>query len=439
MRRRPFLVLTALLLVTLGASPGGAQQLGTADRLAVVAALTTHARYNFAGWDRVRADWDSAVRATLVQAVPRQTDYQFLRRLRRLIALLGDAGTEVTAPPLAGRLARPPLEIRSVEGRPFIMDYTETAEMRIVRPERLAEIVSVQSIPADAWIRDSILPETGGASEADRHRRATAAMLDGERNSAVVLSLRLVDGSVRGASVTRSVPFSDRAPFQPDPIEAVALNDGVVLVRMNTFADPDVVDRFDRQLRARAGVRGLIVDLRANGGGDSETAYQILARLVNRPFLTLRRRTPRYEPIALTPVTDDSLVGWVEAPPDTVMPRADRVRLSGIPTVLLTSERTAGAAEDFVAAFRAAGLGVVIGERTAGATGHQILLPLPQDWRFRVTVTRHAYPDGSDLPADGIEPDIDVEETVRALREGGDPVLERAREEIAEQLRRRRP
>ena len=434
-RRR--VLLPSLVLLSIVAPGRGAAQLTAADRLSTVAALAAHARYNFAGWDRVRADWDSAVRATLVQAVPRQTDQQFLRRLRRLTALLGDAGTGVTAPPLAGRLARPPLDIRSVEGRPFIIDYVETSEMRVARPERLAEIVAVQSIPAETWIRDSVLPETGGASEADRLRRATAAMLDGERNTAVALTLRLPDGSVRGASVTRSVPSSDRWPFRPEPLETAVLADSIVVVRLNSFADPDIVDRFDRLFRTWTGVRGLVLDLRANDAGDSETGYQILARLSDRPFLTVRRRTPRYEPFVLGPITDDSLLGWSEAPPDTIVPRADRVRFPGIAVAVLTSGRTAGAAEDFVAAFRAARRGVVVGERTSGATGHRIVLPLPAGWRFQVTVTRHAYPDGTDLTADGIEPDIDVEESARTLREGADPVQERARAYLTEQIRRR--
>jgi hypothetical protein len=436
MPRRSAALLSALALGL--AAPGAGQQLSAADRLDAVATLAAHARYNFAGWDRVRADWDSAVRATLVQAVPRQTDYQFLRRLRRLAALLEDAGTQVLAPPLANRLARPPLEIRPVEGRPFIIEYLETAEMRIARPERLAEIMTVQSIPADAWIRDSVLPEIGGASEADRLRRAAAAMLDGERGTAVALTLRLPDGSVRGASVTRSVPASDRWPFIPPPFEVTRF-DSIVVVRLNSFADPDIVDRFDREFRSRVGVGGLVLDLRANEGGDTETGYQILARLAARPLLGVRRRTPRYEPFALGPITDDSLIGWAEAPPDTIVPRADRARFPGVPVAVLISGRTAGAAEDFVAAFRAAGRGVVIGERTSGATGHRIVLPLPAGWRFQVTVTRHASPDGGDQPLDGIEPDIKVEESPRALREGADPAQERAREEIAEQLRRGRP
>lgn len=437
MPRRRVVLLPAVGLALVLPSGSPAQQLSTADRLDAVATLAAHARYNFAGWDRVRANWDSAVRATLVQAVPRQTDVQFLRRLRRLTALLADAGTRVVAPPLANRLARPPLDIRSVEGRPFIIEYLETAEMRIARPERLAEIVAVQSVPAETWIRDSILPEIGGASEADRLRRATAAMLDGERNTAVTLTLRLPDGSLRGTSVTRSVPSSDRWPFLPEPMETVVLGDSIVVVRLNSFADPDIVDRFDRLFRTWSGVRGLILDLRANDAGDSETGYQILGRLSDRPFLTVRRRTPRYEPFVLGPITDDSLLGWTEAPPDTVVPRADRARFPGIAVAVLTSGRTAGAAEGFVAAFRAARRGVVIGEATSGATGHRIVLPLPAGWRFQVTVTRHAYPDGTELPADGIEPDIDVKESAHALREGADRALERAREYLVEQSRRR--
>ena len=69
---------------------------------------------------------------------------------------------------------------------------------------------------------------------------------------------------------------------------------------------------------------------------------------------------------------------------------------------------------------------LMIGERTAGATGHRILLPLPGGWRFQVTVTRHAFPDGRDLSPEGIEPDIDAGESLRArlAREGQLPLEE---------------
>src|SRR2546430_12355806 len=131
----------------------------------------SEARYNFALWDHVRADWDSALAATGRPAVAPQTDLLSHRRLRRCLALLNDAYAAVIPPPsLRSRIARPPLLLRSVERRPLILDYAQNDEMRVARPERLAEVVAVQGIPAETWIRDSVLPETSAASPADRWR-----------------------------------------------------------------------------------------------------------------------------------------------------------------------------------------------------------------------------------------------------------------------------
>jgi len=410
---------------------GRAQQLAVPDRLAAVATVWAEARYNYAAWDRVRADWDSAMRTTLVQAGARQTDLQFLRRLRRLVALLADPQATILAPSLSHRLARPPLAVQWVDNRALIIDYDENPEMRVARPERLAEVVAIQGVPTSDWIRDSVLPVTGGANEDDRWQRATATMLDGVRRTAIHLTLRLPDGSQRGASVTRSVPLSDRWPLAPPPVAAAWLPDSAVVVQINSLAEPDAVSRFDRLLRSWRGVRDLILDLRACADGDAETGYQILARLVDRPFLTVRRRTRHYEPVGLSAFTDDGLVGWTEAPPDTVAPGGERLRFTGR-VVILASRRTAGAAEDLIVAFRTAGRGIVVGDWTAGVAGRALTVTLPGDWRLQLTATRHVFPDGTEFAGRGIEPDIEVTETVREMRDGVDAPLERARRHLAE-------
>src|SRR5256885_7579277 len=82
------------------------QQLVATERAEVVATLWAEARYNFALWDRVRADWDSALSANLRLAAQPQSDVLFYRRLRRLVALLGDGQAAVIPP--AGFPSRPP-------------------------------------------------------------------------------------------------------------------------------------------------------------------------------------------------------------------------------------------------------------------------------------------------------------------------------------------
>src|SRR5213592_242824 len=409
-----------------------AQGLSPADRAVAVARLWAEARYNEAAWDLVRADWDSALAANLVLADQRQSDVQFYRRLRRMLALLGD-GQAAIRPPAAvrARVARPPLKLRAIERRAFIVDYAENDELRIARPERLAEIVAVQSIPAEAWIRDSVLPEVPGGSAAARWARAVEHMLEGEKGTAVHLQLRLPGGVERGASVTRTVDLDDRWPLDRPSLEVDTLRGGVAWVRLNALDDPDLAERFDRALPEFRDLKGLVLDVRDDAGrpGGRENGYRILARLVEKPFLTSRWRTPQYRPAYRGLDMPDSSGAWFTVPPDTVPPRRDRPAYTG-PIAVLASPRTAGAAEDLLVAFRNTARGPIIGEPSAGATGQVLALSLGKGWEFAVGVTRDAFPDGNEFYGTGIAPELPVIVTVADFLAGRDAALERAREYI---------
>src|SRR5437667_9521365 len=105
-----------------------AQQLTATERAEAVATIWAEARYNFASWDRVRADWDSALTANLKLAAQVQSDVLYYRRLRRLVALLGDGQAGVIPPaPLRSRIARPPLLPQRRPPPPLIVDTPENA------------------------------------------------------------------------------------------------------------------------------------------------------------------------------------------------------------------------------------------------------------------------------------------------------------------------
>src|SRR5437867_12768973 len=111
--------LSALFPVLL-AAPLLAQRANPVERQLIAAGLWAVARYNYAYWDAVRANWDSAFAATVpfTGERPAPTDPQFYYRLRRWAALLNDGQMEVMPPPgIANRIARPPLELRSIEKR----------------------------------------------------------------------------------------------------------------------------------------------------------------------------------------------------------------------------------------------------------------------------------------------------------------------------------
>jgi carboxyl-terminal processing protease len=423
MRSRALMVCWALLV---GGS-GAAAQLTVADRQGAVTRLWSGARYHFAYWDRVKADWDSAFAASLAAAARPQTDLAFYRQLRRFAALLEHGATAILpASPARDRAARPPLEIAAIESRPFILDYVENDEMRVARPQRLAEIVAVQGVPAERWVTDSVLPETPGGRPEERWHRAVRDMLAGARGTAVHLLLRNPDGQTRGASVTRSVTAHARWPLRPPALEVDTLPDHSVWVRLNDFTDPDLARDFDRAFPDFAGVRGLVLDLRGNASPTAGDAYTLLARLVSRPFVTVRWRTPQYR-AADVGSGNVSPMTWHWGGPDTVRPRTDRPTYAG-PLAVLAGPATGGAAEDFLVALRNASRGPIIGEPTAGHGGRTVTLPLTHDWQFVVCATRHSFPNGAEFADTGIAPEQLVTTTVTDVLNGRDAPLDRARE-----------
>ncbi len=415
-----------------------AQRANPVERQLIAAGLWAEARYNYAYWDAVRANWDSAFAATVTatQARPAPTDLQYFRRLRRWGALLNDGQLEILPPTsIANRIARPPLELRSIERRPFIMDYAVNDEMRVARPERLAEVLAVQGVPAAQWIRDSVLPEVSAANEASRWERAVARMLEGERGTALLLVLRLPGGAERGASLTRSVPLAARWPMEPHALEIDTLPDGAIWLRVTSFVDPDVVSQFDRAIgpAVREGPRhhGLIVDLReATWTVDGrDNSYALLSRLIERPFLSARQRMPSYRP--------DSASLWVSTPSGMIWPPPthEHAAYTG-PVAVLMSPRTAGPAEDFLVAFQAGGRGPTFGESSAGSTGQTVVRTLPGGWKVRVTAARDAFPDGKEFVPTGIAPQIPIAVQVEDVLAGRDAVLDRARAYLTDAARR---
>ncbi len=428
-----------LLLVTWFPAVVCAQQVPPVDRQLVAAGVWSESRYNYAYWDAVRADWDSAFAAVVTETTGRTvSDVQYFRRLRRFVALLADPQADLEPPPaLAARVARPPLALRSIERRPFIMDYAPNDEMRIARPQRLAEILAIQGVPAEQWIHDSILPEIPGATDASRWERAVARMLEGEKGTALHLLLRLPGGEQRGASVTRSVSLTARWPLELPALDVDTLPGGAIWVRVSSLADAGVVQAFDRALGDAPRASGIVLDLREASGIGRENGYAILARLIERPVLTSRWRTPQYRPAYRGADAPDSNGAWLAAPPDTIRPRQGegRTRFAG-PVAILSSPRTAGAAEDLLVAFRNGSRGPIIGETSAGSTGQALLLPLRRGWQLRVTVTRDAFPDGTEFARTGVAPEVSVTVRVDDVLAGRDVALDRAREYVKTAPRR---
>ena len=194
------------------------------------------------------------------------------------------------------------------------------------------------------------------------------------------------------------------------------LPDSVGYVHVRRFRDPDAsAAAIDTVLRALDGARGLVVDVRHNGGGDDRAGRAIASRFVAEPrayMSVAMRRIGRVPPAFLDPVE------WRLEP-------AGSVPFTG-PIVLLVNSRSISAAENFALALRAVPHAVVMGETTAGVMADAATQPLPNGWEVTVPINLFRDAHGVSWEGVGVTPDLWVRNAQADVESGTDRALETA-------------
>jgi len=394
-------------------------------------------KYNFAFFDQVpELDWDAAVRESIPRVLAAEDRDEYYRRLDELTARLHDGHTFVVAPALRnGDNDNPPIELQMVEGAILVVRVGETEETvaQGVRPGM--ELVAVDGVPARDALERNALRYYSGSTRQNGEAFGMFLLLNGPKGSTVRLTLRDPAGALRPVTLTRDSRQRDGSPFRQrifdfSPlVESRSLGGGIAYLRIATFDAEEVVAELDAALDGLDldALRGMILDLRYNIGGDDSNAYPILSRLVDRPVTGSTWSTREYLPAQASWGMPES---WFQGDTVTVEPSAKK-RYAG-PLVVLTGPNTMSTSEDFLVPLDYSGRALLIGETTAGSTGNPVSVVLPGGGILRVCSKRDTYPDGREFVGYGIEPDIPVQPTVAGIRANRDEVLEKAVEVLGD-------
>jgi carboxyl-terminal processing protease len=182
-----------------------------------------------------------------------------------------------------------------------------------------------------------------------------------------------------------------------------------------------VVDEWRQAFPGISRCSAIILDLRINGGGDTNIGFDILRDLAADPFLGSRQRERKYDP---TERARGTLMEFVDIPPDPIQPRP--YGYTSKPVVVLESAATFSAAEDFLVAWKNSRRGRIIGEPSGGSTGQPLSFTLPSGGSARVCTKKDTFPDGAEWVGKGIDPDILVRPTLADVKAAKDTVLNRA-------------
>lgn len=467
---------------TVGAqAPPGEKPLSRADAAADIDAL-------FVALERIHPnpyflrsrELVAADRRQVTDALPESiTRNQLWSRLATLVASLGDGHTEV-APPLAfldalaaiyregskTAVPRKPFElIRVFPAASLVVDRDRHL---IVTAANLAEgisrgdrVIGINDQDADQLVAD-LMRETSGDSDAHRAIAVIANLTDLLAAHSVVAPYRLTlvgaDGHERTVSIegTTMQSMIDARRGRPSGFDYRTFDTGAGYMNLYSLAGDWGAYKKDlgamfRQL-ADDEAATLIIDVRANGGGYSEFGDELLRYVTRTPYRSWTRQELKRSKELRDSVTIVAPVRWppfkylfpdprrifTGAPGTTAVwtqdhlktPRRAEPFFNGA-VCLLTGPATFSAAAVFADTIKTFHLATIIGEETGGRA-NTTMQPVPYALPHSGLVVSIAT--GRSVGADGnagnlqpVSPDIVVRTTVEDIRDGRDPVLERAR------------
>ena len=196
------------------------------------------------------------------------------------------------------------------------------------------------------------------------------------------------------------------------------LNDQVGYLRCPTFQYALGNGNIDQILLYLAPCRGLIIDLRDNGGGMLTSAEQLAARFTNETRLVgyMRHKTGKghdcFSAMEAQHLKPAKALRWQK------------------PVAILTNRKVYSAANEFVKYMRCCPNVKTVGDQTGGGAGMPFSSELPNGWSVRFSSCPMYDRDGNSTE-NGIKPDLPAALSLTGFMAGRDDIIERARLWIA--------
>lgn len=233
--------------------------------------------------------------------------------------------------------------------------------------------------------------EKAGIETGDKIISVGGKTYDGSSIDQAVAAMRGKPGTKVDLVVLRGeneMEFSiTRANIVMQSVRSEVLPDNIGYIRISSFEEKTAED-FKSQLRDMEvkRVKGLVIDLRDNGGGLVESSVQIADMLI-----------------------DEGVVTYTEDRKGEKEYYKSKAGKTDLPYVILVNGGTASASEILTAAVKDHKSGKIVGTNTYGKGIIQSIEQLSNGDAVKLTIMQYFSPGGSVIHKVGIKPDVEVE------------------------------
>lgn len=191
------------------------------------------------------------------------------------------------------------------------------------------------------------------------------------------------------------------------------LEDSIGYIHYGSFSSAFTETQIETMFEYFQGAKGLILDLRHNGGGSLNNTYRLAGRFTNQSFSAL----------IMDEKTGPAARDFGNRVSISIPALGNSPFLK--PVVLLTNRRCYSATNTFTAISKSLEQFYHIGDTTGGGGGIPIDFELPNGWRYRFSATRTFLPDGFNIE-EGLAPDTAFNLDPATLATGRDLYIETA-------------
>lgn len=186
---------------------------------------------------------------------------------------------------------------------------------------------------------------------------------------------------VRGVVKIKSVKYTD-------------MNDGFAYIRITSFIENTAKDleaaMVNHAKNNKGKISGILIDMRRNPGGLLDQAVKVSDMFLKEGVIV-------------------STIGRNKAEKEVAM-ATKKGKYTEVPLVILVNEYTASASEIVSGALQDNKRALVVGQRTFGKGSVQSVIKLGDGSGLKLTVARYYTPSGVSIQAEGIHPDVEIED-----------------------------
>jgi C-terminal processing protease CtpA/Prc len=434
-------------------------RISPADKVFALSRFWQEVNYNFVYLDKVdRKMWDSAYRAMITSVQATANDYEYFRELMRFCALLKDGHTNIYYPPyvqeklFTSMFGDYRLMLSNIGGK-AIIERTNPAGKEMLPVG--GEIMEVNGLPVKTYIAKYVAPYISSSTDYVLEDLCINGLLQGLEGQTYDLKIKTPEGKITTTSLThkRSTDLTVYPPFPETGLLDVKWYGDIAYVALNSFGNRKIDTLFIEKLPELYKAKGVVIDLRNNGGGSTDIGTNILEYFTNDTILQHSKYQTRQH------LASFKAWGIELLPKDTIgrewntksylynhdlvtysfdySPNKVKAGLKTlvVPTAILIGHKTASAAEDFLISADNQKHMIRIGERSFGSTGQPYQFDLPGGGSARVCTKKDTYPDGREFVGYGVKPDIEVAPTVKDFIDNKDPVLEKALDYLKQKVK----